>query len=156
MPAEIRGYDQTWVLHTIGSTARGATGHREKEHAQREGSAMASENEQLTDELWDEFHRVVTMTSRELREWLAVRDAGEDAESLPDQAGTETGRHVLHILGKRRTDLTERDVAVMRKVVAQVLSERREDLEPTAGQAAWRHKLMTIGHDPLKPVSSDV
>lgn len=25
------------------------------------------------------------------------------------------------------------------------------DLEPTAGQAAWRHKLMTIGHDPLKP-----
>jgi hypothetical protein len=58
---------------------------------------------------------------------------------------------VLSILGKRRTDLTDDDARVMEKVVAKVLSERREDLEPTAGQAAWRHKLMTLGHDPLKP-----
>jgi hypothetical protein len=58
---------------------------------------------------------------------------------------------VLHILGKRRTDLTASDVAVMERVVARVHDERRADLEPTAGQAAWRHALMTIGHDPLKP-----
>jgi hypothetical protein len=57
----------------------------------------------------------------------------------------------VQILGKRRTDLTDKDVAVMEKVVAKVHDERREDLEPTAGQAHWRHKLMTIGHDPLKP-----
>ena len=114
---------------------------------------MADHTEQVTDELWDEFHRVVNMTSRELRDWLAVRSAGEDAEELPDQAGTETGQHVLQILGKRRTDLTQQDVTVMEKVVAKVLSERREDLEPTAGQAAWRHKLMTLGHDPLKPAA---
>lgn len=112
---------------------------------------MATDNNQVSDELWDEFHRVVNMTSRELREWLAVRDAGETSEVPPDQAGTETGQHVLGILGKRRTDLTSDDVAVMEKVVRKVLEERREDLEPTAGQAAWRHKLMTMGHDPLKP-----
>jgi hypothetical protein len=39
----------------------------------------------------------------------------------------------------------------MRKVVDRVHAERREDLEPTAGQAPWRHKLMSLGHDPLKP-----
>ena len=39
----------------------------------------------------------------------------------------------------------------MEKVVGTIHEERREDLEPTAGQAAWRHKLMTMGHDPLKP-----
>lgn len=112
---------------------------------------MANDSSDITDELWDEFHRVVNMTSRELRDWLAVRDAGEDTEALPDQAGTETGQRVLAILGKRRTDLTPDDVAVMEKVVRKVLDERRDDLEPTAGQAAWRHKLMTMGHDPLKP-----
>lgn len=112
---------------------------------------MANDNDQVTDELWEEFHRVVNMTSRELREWLAVRDAGEAAEVPPDQAGSETGRQVLAILGKRRTDLTDQDAAVMEKVVRRVLDERREDLEPTAGQAAWRHKLMSMGHDPLKP-----
>ena len=24
--------------------------------------------------------------------------------------------------------------------------------EPTAGEAHWRHRLMSMGHDPLKPV----
>jgi hypothetical protein len=106
----------------------------------------------VDDELWDEFHRVVNMTSRELRDWLAVRSADEETEELPDQAGSETGQAVLAILGKRRTDLTGDDARVMAKVVRTVHDERREDLEPVAGQAAWRHKLMTVGHDPLKPV----
>ena len=105
----------------------------------------------VEDEVWEEFHRVVNMTSRELRDWLAVVSADELFETAPDQAGTETGRHVLAILGKRRTDLTPDDVRVMNKVIRKVLDERREDLEPVAGQAAWRHKLMTMGHDPLKP-----
>ena len=112
---------------------------------------MAHGNEQVSDELWEEFHRVVNMTSRELREWLVVRDSDESAEKPPDQAGTHTGQQVLSILGKRRTDLTDEDAAVMEKVVRKIHDERREDLEPTAGQAPWRHKLMTMGHDPLKP-----
>jgi Protein of unknown function (DUF3140) len=105
----------------------------------------------IDDELWEDFHRVVNMTSRELEEWLRTRSADEGTEPLPDQAGTETGRHVVHILGKRRTDLTADDARVMRNVVTRVLAERRDDLEPTAGEAHWRHRLMTLGHDPLKP-----
>jgi hypothetical protein len=106
----------------------------------------------VDDELWDEFHRVVNMTSHELRDWLLTRDAGEEAEQIPDQAGSPTGREVLAILGKRRRDVTKEDVHVMRRVVDRVHEQRRDDLEPTAGQAAWRHKLMSLGHDPLKPV----
>jgi hypothetical protein len=105
----------------------------------------------VDDELWDEFHRVVNMSSRELREWLMTDSAGEEAEVEPDHAGTPTGREVLEILGKRRSDLTEADVRAMASVVERVHQQRRDDLEPTAGQAAWRHKLMRIGHDPLKP-----
>jgi hypothetical protein len=107
----------------------------------------------VDDDLWQDFHTVVNMTSRELEDWLRVRSADEDAEALPDEAGTPTGRHVVHILGKRRTDLTEDDVRVMRTVVERVRSHRRDDLEPTAGDTAWRHRLMTLGHDPLKPAS---
>ncbi|GAB6983585.1 DUF3140 domain-containing protein [Nocardioides pyridinolyticus] len=105
----------------------------------------------VDDELWDEFHRVVNMTSRELRDWLMVQGAGEDAEEVPEQAGSHLGHRVLDILGKRRSDLTPDDVDVMGQVVERVLSERREDLEPTAGEAAWRRRLMNVGHDPLKP-----
>lgn len=108
--------------------------------------------EHVDDELWNEFHRVVNMTSRELGDWLRTRSAGEDAEELPDHAGTPTGQEVLAILGKRRRDLTAEDEHVMRRVVDRVHAERRDDLEPTAGEAHWRYRLMSLGHDPLKSV----
>ncbi|GAB3661615.1 DUF3140 domain-containing protein [Streptomyces sparsus] len=103
------------------------------------------------DALWDEFHRVVNMSSRELSEWLRTDTAHEDGEELPDQAGTPKGQQVLAVLKKRRTDLTDDDIRVMDKVVRTVTAERRDDLEPTAGQENWRHRLMRLGHDPLKP-----
>ncbi len=115
---------------------------------------MTDMPEREPNDLWARFHSVVNMTSRELNEWLMTRSAGQDAEELPDQAGTVNGRGVLEILGKRRVDLTDDDVRVMRKVVDTVTSERGADMEPTAGQPNWRHRLMTLGHDPLKPVGS--
>lgn len=103
------------------------------------------------DALWEDFHRVVNMTSQELAAWLRVRDAGETTQALPGEAGSPTGRHVLAILQKRRTDLTEDDLHVMRKVVETVDDETDMADEPAAEDTALRHRLMTIGHDPLKP-----
>jgi hypothetical protein len=105
---------------------------------------------QVSSELWQEFHLLVNMTSRELEDWLRVESSGEDTEALPDQAGSEIGRHVLGILSKRRTDLTDQDIAVMEGVVNRIRLERRDDLEPTGDDQAWRHRLMSMGHDPLK------
>ncbi|MFJ9542890.1 DUF3140 domain-containing protein [Streptomyces sp. NPDC101225] len=103
------------------------------------------------DALWADFHRVVNMTSQELAAWLRVSDAGESTEPLPDQAGPPTGQHVLAILQKRRTDLTDDDVRVMYEVVDTVTEQAGPENEPEAGDAGRRHRLMTIGHDPLKP-----
>ena len=110
--------------------------------------------DKVSDALWDEFHRVVNMTSRELHEWMRTQSAGEEVEVLPEEAGTSLGHRVAAILAKRRSDLTDDDVNAMTKVVDIVRRERRDDLEPTAGDDHWRHKLMSIGHDPLKPVTA--
>lgn len=103
------------------------------------------------DELWAEFHRVVNMSSRELADWLRTRSASPVAERLPVQAGTPTGQRVLHILSKRRRDLTSDDLQVMRMVVQRVHAERRSHGELVAGRTSRRHRLMSLGHDPLKP-----
>jgi hypothetical protein len=103
------------------------------------------------DALWEDFHRVVNMTSQELAAWLRVRDAAETTEPLPDQAGTPTGQHVLAILQKRRTDLTDADIQVMYRVVDTVSEQTDAADEPAAEDSERRHRLMTIGHDPLKP-----
>lgn len=103
------------------------------------------------DELWAEFHRVVNMSPWELADWLSTRPASPLAESLPDQAGTSTGQHVLQILSKCRSDLNSDDLHVMRKVVQRVHAGRQSHGELVAGRTGWRHRLMSLGHDPLKP-----
>ena len=102
----------------------------------------------MTDELWDTFHDTVNMTSAELRAWLLTAASGEEAFTPdPDLDVDELGRGVLHVLGKRRTDLTPEDVKVMSRVVELVGAWLDEPVRDTA----WRHRLMSVGHDPLKP-----
>jgi hypothetical protein len=59
---------------------------------------------------------------RELADWLRTCSASSQAERLPDRAGTPTGQQVLHILGKRWTDLNAH-VQVMRRVIRCVHAE---------------------------------
>jgi hypothetical protein len=103
------------------------------------------------DALWEDFHRVVNMTSQELAAWLRVSDADETTEPLPEHAGSPTGQHVLAILQKRRTDLTEEDVAVMYEVVDTVTAQAEVENEPEPEETRRRHLLMSLGHDPLRP-----
>ncbi|WP_037683828.1 DUF3140 domain-containing protein [Streptomyces griseus] len=106
------------------------------------------------DALWEDFHRAVNMTSQELAAWLRVRDADENAEPLPEEAGSPTGQHVLAILQKRRTDLTDDDIRVMYRVVDTVTAQTDVENEPAPEdpeETRRRHRLMTIGHDPLRP-----
>jgi hypothetical protein len=108
----------------------------------------------VDDLLWENFHRAVNMSSRELREWLSVQGAGEETETEPDHAGSPLGHQVADILAKRRSDLTPNDVETMRRVVDKVSDLRGGDVgewEPTAGDDHWRRRLMNVGHDPLKP-----
>jgi hypothetical protein len=95
--------------------------------------------------LWDEFHRVVNMNSEELRQYLladASREEGFPPD--PDMGIDELGRGVLHVLSKRKRDLTKGDLDVMRQVIelVQDMGERTDDDS--------RHELMSVGHDPLK------
>jgi len=98
------------------------------------------------DALWDEFHRVVNMTSQELAAWLRVQDTAEETE--PEQPGSPTGERVLGILQKRRTDLTDDDISTMYEVVDTVTAQQDRESEP---EAADTRRLMTLGHDPLRP-----
>ncbi|MFF7448826.1 MULTISPECIES: DUF3140 domain-containing protein [unclassified Streptomyces] len=103
------------------------------------------------DALWEDFHRAVNMTSQELAAWLRVSEADEDTEPLPEHAGSPTGQHVLAILQKRRTDLTDDDVQVMYEVVDAVSDKADTENEPEPEETRRRHRLMSLGHDPLRP-----
>ena len=111
-------------------------------------------NSLITDELWDEFHTVVNMTSRELTDWMLTSASGEATATVETTPELEVGRHVVAILGKRRTDLTADDIDTMTHVIDQVRTIRGEELEPEAYDDEVRHLLMSLGHDPLKPAAA--
>ncbi|RCV49997.1 DUF3140 domain-containing protein [Marinitenerispora sediminis] len=104
-----------------------------------------------TEELWQEFHRLVNMRGDELRTWLVTDASGEDVLGPdPDLDLAWQGRRVVRLLTRRRADLTQQDVRDMREVVRQVraLLDR-----PRVEDPRWRHALMRLGHDPLQPDS---
>jgi hypothetical protein len=102
------------------------------------------------DQVWDAFHQAVNMTSRELRDWLHSEPAQTVPAVMPEDPGApETGHRVAEILTKRKQDLSDGDVQHMRRVIDFVNAQVTES--PQAGDELWRHRLMTVGHDPLKP-----
>jgi hypothetical protein len=102
-------------------------------------------------EVWNQFHSYVNLTSDQLRNWLLTRASSEGIfDAPPDRALPQPGKRILGVLGKRKVDLTGGDVEVMRETIGQI-----EDLlaaRPAVGNTDddWRHNLMDLGHDPLK------
>ena len=113
------------------------------------GLRMATQIPAEEDDLWQRFHRAVNMSSRELVDWLGQEP---DLRPKPGPSGPPPlGQAVVGILGKRRTDLTDEDLAVMRKVVDVVDDETTGlSAEDVVADERRRHRLLNVGHDPLR------
>jgi len=113
------------------------------------------------DEVRRAFRDAVNMTPKELEHWLgstASKSVGvtgdQEAKSGPgggESTGHQSGRKILAILAKKQGDLSDADLAHMRKVTGYVkrhLAQRphNEQIE----DSRWRYSLMNWGHDPLK------
>jgi hypothetical protein len=100
-----------------------------------------------------EFAEAVNMTAAELERWLETdesRDVGQK-DGSGESTGHESGRRIVELLRTKKGDLTDDDLAHMRKVhgyVARHLAQRpaKSDIETSK----WRYSLMNWGHDPLK------
>src|SRR4051812_14264223 len=94
------------------------------------------------------------MTAGELEKWLATDESqsgGQKADGAGGATGHEAGRRIVELLRRKKADLTDDDLAHMRKVhgyVARHLAQQpaKEDVETSR----WRYSLMNWGHDPLK------
>lgn len=106
------------------------------------------------DDVRREFGEAVNMTAAELEEWLATDESqsvGQDSDGSGESTGHASGRRIVELLRTRKDDLTEGDLAHMRKVrgyVQRHLAQEpaKEDVETSR----WRYSLMNWGHDPQK------
>jgi Protein of unknown function (DUF3140) len=102
------------------------------------------------DEVQAEFGKRVNMTPKELAGWLETAESKSVGEGSGESKGHRSGRRIVEILGKNKTDLTESDVDHMRRVNGYVARHLAQRPSGDVAESAWRYSLMNWGHDPLK------
>jgi hypothetical protein len=102
-------------------------------------------------QVWEQFHAMVNMSSPELRDWLLNTPEGVDTYAPePDIDIHALGLRVLQVLEKRRTDVTNADLDMMRDVTDLIRSRLSNPPEADVNDEPWRDTLMTLGHDPTR------
>lgn len=98
------------------------------------------------------FHEAVNMAPRELETWLGSADsrgAGQH-KGGGESVGHASGRRIVDLLRTREGDLSDEDLAHMRKVAGYVHRHLAQRPKGDITDTTWRHSLMNWGHDPQK------
>ena len=108
---------------------------------------MADERQQIIDEFGDN----VNMTRKELEDWLGTEESQSVGQGNGESKGHESGRRIVELLKKNKSDYTDDDVEHMKKVNSYVKRHmgqgpKKQNVE----DSKWRYSLMNWGRDPLK------
>jgi uncharacterized protein DUF3140 len=109
---------------------------------------MAKSDEQVV----EEFDKAVNMSRKELEEWLETEESKEvgQKDGGNESKGHESGRKIVEILGKNKSDYSDDDIEHMRRVVSYVHRHQAQKPKSDVEDSNWRYSLMNWGHDPSK------
>ena len=103
-------------------------------------------------EVIEEFDEAVNMSPKELEEWLQTEESKSVGQSDGggESKGHESGRKIVKILRKKKSDYTDDDAEHMRRVVSYVHRHQSQKPSGDVEDSDWRYSLLNWGHDPLK------
>ena len=107
---------------------------------------MAKSEEQVI----EEFGEAVNMSRKELEKWLETDESKSVGQGSGESKGHESGRRIVEILGKNKSDYTDDDIDHMGRVVGYVHRHQAQKPQSDVEDSNWRYSLMNWGHDPLK------
>jgi len=99
------------------------------------------------------FDDAVNMTKGQLDAWLQTdqsKEVGQKAHDGDESTGHEAGRKIVAILGKKKADYDDEDLAHMRKVTGYVHRHLAQRPDGDAAGTPWAASLKNWGHDPEK------
>src|SRR5918993_2872902 len=90
-----------------------------------------------------EFDESVNMTRKELEEWLKSDESKSVGQSDGggESKGHESGRKIVEILKKNKTDYSSDDIDHMRRVVSYVHRHQSQKPEDDVKDSNWRPSL---------------
>jgi Protein of unknown function (DUF3140) len=104
------------------------------------------------DDARTEFGDLVNMTPAELEKWLGTDEAKAAGQHKDggESTGHASGRRIVELLRTKKADLSDSDIAHMRKVNSYVKRHLAQRPSGDVTDTTWRHSLMNWGHDPTK------
>ncbi|GGY99629.1 DUF3140 domain-containing protein [Streptomyces poonensis] len=98
-----------------------------------------------------EFGDAVNMSPGELEKWLETDESKSVGQSDGGESvGHASGRRIVELKRTKKGDLSDDDVAHMRKVVGYVHRHMAQRPKGDITDTPWRYSLMNWGHDPAK------
>jgi hypothetical protein len=100
----------------------------------------------------DEFDDSVNMTRKEIEDWLQTDESKSVGQSDGggESKGHESGRKIVELLEKNKSDYTDEDLEHMKRVNGYVKRHLGQGPKNGVEDSNWRYSLMNWGHDPLK------
>ncbi len=99
-----------------------------------------------------DFDSVVNMSASQLEKWLKTEESksvGQTKDGDSESIGHQSGHHIIDILNKKDSDLSDNDYEHMGKVVSYV--KRHSAQRPAHVDGSnWEYSLKNWGHDPAK------
>jgi hypothetical protein len=104
------------------------------------------------DQTRHDFRDAVNMSPAELEKWLDTDKSKKvgQKDGGGESTGHQSGRRIVDLLRRKKDDLTDSDLAHMRKVVGYVSRHLAQRPSGDITETAWSYSLMNWGHDPAK------
>ena len=109
---------------------------------------MADDRQQVI----EEFDEPVNMKTKELEQWLQSDESKSVGQSDGggESIGHESGRRIVEIKRKNKSDYTDGDLEHMKRVNGYVKRHLGQGPKNDVEDSKWRYSLKNWGHDPLK------
>ena len=90
----------------------------------------------------DEFEGSVNMTRKELEYWLQTEESKSVGQGEGESKGHESGRKIVGILQRNKSDYTDEDVEHMKRVNAYVKRHLGQGPQDDVEDSNWRYSLV--------------
>ena len=99
---------------------------------------MADERQQTI----DDFRDNVNMTRKELEDWLQSDESKSVGQGGGESKGHESGRRIVQLLEKNKSDYSDDDVEHMKKVNSYVKRHMGQGPQGDPEDSKWRYSLV--------------
>jgi len=99
---------------------------------------MAKDDRQQT---IDQFDEAVNMTRKQLEDWLQTEESKSVGQGEGESKGHESGRKIVEILDKNKSDYTDGDLEHMKKVNAYVKRHLGQGPSGDVEGSKWRYSV---------------